>query len=282
MNQSVTDRSSVLKNKSSAQDERVISKTTSSFVDNRPETLMQRKLQQIANNANLRTPIQRKPKSSSLTDLEESEIETKITQKKYQEALDLLKQTAFLTSSSINRGNVGKYIYDSGNVNYGIAEQDNVDPAKNNTVDIKFGPLAFTDITILVSTAYHEMVHAMQFTKPSLDKDKIGESDYVYGYAKEKSGYIEAAQEIETHWMEIVDAEIMGTSTNKSFMTSRGIALSNYWSKMYSAQNSDKKSSKPGQYRLRSKPLVEEAYSTLKKMGIDISTFDKRGGIVVP
>lgn len=246
-------------------------------IDNRPETAVQRKLMQLAVNASAPAVIQRKPKSDLLTDVEESAIQAKLDTAKYQEALDLLKTTEY--SKYLDKGNIGKFIFDSSNVNYGIATQDIDNPSVNNTVDITFGPLAMTDIAILVSTMCHEMQHAEQFTKKSVDKDEIAESGSIYGYAKEKSGYIEAAQEIETHWMEIVDAEIIGTAKNTEYMKSRGICISNYWSKMYSAKDSDKKNTKPGQYLLRVKPLVQEAYDTLRKYGINISTYDKRGGL---
>jgi hypothetical protein len=270
-------QNTALQSKASANLNTTSGQTSAVFIDNRPEKIAQMKLQYMADRAMQASVIQRKPTSSLLTVDEELAIKLKLDAKKYAEALVLLKNTAY--SKFLDKGNIGNFVFDNSNVNYGVATQDIINPAVKNTVDITFGPLSMTSIPILVSTMCHEMQHAQQFMKGSVGKDEIAESDSIYGYAKEKSGYIEAAQEIETHWMEIVDAEIIGTHTDLEFMKSRGISISNYWSKMYSAKDSEKKTTKSGQYLLRVKPLVQEAYDTLRKYGIDISTYDKRGGL---
>lgn len=219
--------------------------------------------------------IQRKPLCPQLTLQEEAAIAQDITDKKPQDAINKMMASGAISADL--PPNLGTVTFDKDNPNYGIAEQDAIDPATRNTVDIKIGPLAFKSIPVLFSTIVHELVHAKQHTLPSKGADEIGTADYVYGYAKEKSGYIEAAQEIHTYCMEIHNAEKTGIASDKDYLTSRGINISNYWSALYGAGKGKKKSTKPAQYMDRMIPFMELAYNKLEELGIDISTYDKRG-----
>jgi len=219
--------------------------------------------------------VQRKPLCDVLTDVEETAIDADINASNWQAAID--KVTASDDVSFVLPPNLGKITYDASNENYGIAEQDAVDPAGNNTVDIKIGPLAFKSIPVLVSTVRHELLHALQHTLPSKDADKIGEADYVYGYAKEKSGYIEAAQEIHAYCMEIHNATKTGIAIDKDYLKSRAVNISNFWATLYGAGSGKKKSSKPAQYMNRMAPFVRHAYTKLSELGLDIEEYDKRG-----
>lgn len=112
--------------------------------------------------------IQRKPKIDLLTTAEETLVESKITGSARQDALDELVKTVYFTTPSQPPVNLGAITYDSTYTGYGLAEQDRRDPKTNNTVDIKIGPAAYADISILVSTLQHELIHAEQHTLPSV------------------------------------------------------------------------------------------------------------------
>lgn len=216
--------------------------------------------------------IQRLPKVRFLDIPEEAKIETAITNKNSQDALKELAATAYFTQAK--PANVRSITFDSSLADYGVAEQDIHDPEKNNEVDIKIGPPACNNISILVSTLQHEFIHAEQYTKPSVSAAGIKNSAHVYGYAKEGSStsskYIAAAQEVETHCWEIEHAT--QTNVSKDFLEGRGEALVNYWAKVHSAATGPgvKKSSKPASYYHELKPRVENALKSLKLIGIDI------------
>lgn len=255
--------------------QRIRNASTFPFVADRPGAIVQKTLQKTGD-LPAHGLIQRKPQSDTLTEDEETAIQTALDNGAYQDAINLLRGTAFF--ARIDPGNVGALTYDANSPYYGLAQQDATDPETNNTVNISFGLLAVQNIPILMSTFYHELIHAKQHTQRSKSAGEIGGVDYVYGYAAEKSGYIEAAQEIQTHWTEIMNAEGLGTHTNIAFLTDRGEALSNYWFTLYNAARNQGSGTKKAKYRDRVKPLVKQAYETLRdKYGVDISGFDTRG-----
>lgn len=224
--------------------------------------------------------IQRKPKVSFLDATEEGQIETDITNKNFPDALQKLAATAYFTRAK--PANVQSITFNNKLTDYGVAEQDRNDPEKHNEVDIKIGPPACQNISILVSTLQHEFIHAEQYTKKSEAPGDIKVSNHVYGYAKEggssSSKYIEAAQEIETHCWEIEHAS--DTSVPVDFLEGRGEALVNYWARLHAARHATgvKKGSKKGAYYEKLKPMVESALSRLKARGIDIeNTYFKHG-----
>ena len=216
--------------------------------------------------------IQRLPKVRLLDATEEAQIETDITNKNFQDALDKLAATTHFTQAK--PANVRSITFDSSFTDYGVAEQDRNDPKTHNEVDIRIGPPACKNISILVSTLQHEFIHAEQHTKKSEAPEDIKGSNRVYGYAKEGSSssskYIEAAQEVETHCWEIEHAS--DTDVPLDFLEGRGEALVNYWAKLHAARHASgvKKNSKKGAYYEKLKPMVESALSRLKVRGIDI------------
>ncbi|HEU5376907.1 MAG TPA: DUF4157 domain-containing protein [Ktedonobacteraceae bacterium] len=224
--------------------------------------------------------IQRLPKVSLLDATEEAQIEADISGSKFQDALDKLAATTHFAQAK--PANVHSLTFDNSFADYGLAEQDRNDPKTNNEVDIKIGPPAYKDISILVSTLQHEFIHAEQYTKPSESAAGIKGSAHVYGYAKEggssSSKYIAAAQEVETHCWEIEHAS--QTNVPKDFLEGRGEALLNYWAKVHAAGTGPgvKKTSKQGSYYHELKPRVENAFYRLKSIGIDVEkTYFKHG-----
>ncbi|HET8843999.1 MAG TPA: DUF4157 domain-containing protein [Ktedonobacteraceae bacterium] len=216
------------------------------------------------------TVVQRRPDVKFLDDATETQVKGDIAGGNHQDALDHLMATAYFKSAK--PAHLHSVIYDSAFSDYGQAEQDAKDPATNKQVDIRIGPPAYKNISILVSTLQHELIHTEQYTMSSEDAKKTGASLFVYGYAKEgkssSSKYIAAAQEIETHCWEIEHA--YNTSVPPDFLENRGKALTKYWETLYNKGKNAKKGTKPRTYYDNLKGRVEGAFQLLKKAGIDI------------
>ena len=250
--------------------QRIRNASTFPFVADRPGAIVQKTLQKTGD-LPAHGLIQRKPQSDILMEDEEADIQAALGNRDYEGVIELLGRTACFARD--NPGNVRNLTYAGSEEYYGMAVQN-----EDDSVEILFSESAVQSIPILMSTLYHELTHARQYTQPSKPADEIGESEYVYGQAREGSRYIVAAQEIQTHWMEIMNAETLGTHTDRAFLTDRGIALSTYWSALYGATKNAKGGTKPAEYRERMVPHVEQAYETLRdKYGVDISGFDRRG-----